>query len=90
MAKPTLTLDANMARAADEAARRHRGMLPWYAKLPADARAEAEQIRAKWRAGQYGDLPQRHAARVIMDWGTANGLPMPKEWAIVRWLTAQD
>jgi hypothetical protein len=90
MAKPTLTLDAQMASAADAAARRHRGNLPWYEKLPAAALAEAKQIRAQWRAGQYGDLPQRHAARVIMDWGNANGLPMPKEWTIVRWLTDRD
>lgn len=85
MKKPLLDLSAEMAAAAAESVVR-RGNIPWYSKLPADARAEVEQIKTRFRAGEYGDLPKRHAAKVIQRWAAARRLPIAGEWAIVRWM----
>lgn len=85
MPKPT-ALDAAVTAANQEYTRR-RGSPAWHLRLPADAKAEAEAVKAKFLAGGYGHLPQRHVARVLMAWGADRGLDVPKEVAIVRWLT---
>jgi hypothetical protein len=85
MKKAVMDLSAEMSLAAKESIRR-RGSLAWYDKLPPDARAEVEQIKAKYLAGEYGELPKRHAAKVLQKWLTARAFPLVGEWAIVRWL----
>lgn len=73
------------AKAAEETPKN--GTLPWYRRLPAARLAELEEIRDRYERGEFGRLPQSHAAEVIHKWGIAHNLEIPKRWTVVRWLT---
>lgn len=91
MAKQKATdLEAAMFTAAEAAKEMRPGFQPWFKRLPPEALAELEAMRDRWRAGGYGELPQRHAAEVVLKWGTERGYKMPSAtWAVVRWLTGR-
>lgn len=91
MAKPKpINLEAAMLTAAETAKRVRPGFQPWFKRIPPEALAELEAMRDRWRAGGYGDVPQRHVAEVVLRWGNERGYKMPlATWAVVRWLTGR-
>lgn len=85
-----IDLEAAMLTAAEAAKTARPGYLPWFKRIPPAALAEIEAMRERWRAGEYGELPQRHVAEVLLKWGKERGYKMPSAtWAVVRWLTGK-
>lgn len=86
----TADLESAMQTAAQAAKEKRPGHQPWFKRLPPDALTELEAMRERWRTGGYGELPQTHAAEVVLQWGKERGYKMPSStWSVVRWLTGK-
>jgi cob(I)alamin adenosyltransferase len=61
--------------------------LNWFAKLPADAQAELEEIRRRFDPSTQ---ITRHVARAIIAAAERRGWAMPKERQVAEWLGARS
>jgi hypothetical protein len=84
MAKPTLRDEILSA-----AAPRRYGFPAWHEKLPPDALAELEAIRADWHAGKLG-LSKWTLSTSISKSLTERGLPSAGPGEIVKWLARKS
>lgn len=58
----------------------------WWKKLPPDVLEELEQLRARFHAGQLGDMTKTALARAIVDAVMDRGVEMPKYRQVITWL----
>jgi cysteine synthase len=59
----------------------------WFAKLPADAQAELEEIRRLYDPATH---IKRHIARAVIAAAERRGWVMPGERQVVEWLDARS
>ena len=57
----------------------------WLDRLPPEALAELEEVRTRFRAGQYTAKPYQIAAAIIAS-GKRRGWHFPNDKNLVRWL----
>jgi hypothetical protein len=57
----------------------------WMDRLPPEALAELEEVRTRFRAGQYTAKPYQIAAAIIAS-GKRRGWNFPNDKNLVRWL----
>lgn len=61
------------------------GFAPWYERLPPDALAELQTLRARWVAGELG-LKKRQLARAIIATCRDRGLYVVGVQGVEHWL----
>jgi hypothetical protein len=57
----------------------------WLDRLPPEALAELEEVRARFKAGQYTAKPYQIASAIIAS-GKRRGWNFPNDKNLVRWL----
>ena len=57
----------------------------WLDRLPPEALAELEEVRKRFKSGQYTAKPYQIAAAIITS-GKRHGWNFPTEKVLVRWL----
>lgn len=57
----------------------------WMDRLPPEALAELEEVRTRFKAGQYTAKPYQIAAAIIAS-GKRRGWSFPNDKNLVRWL----
>lgn len=62
------------------------GFAPWYERLPKDALAELEALRARWAAGELG-LKKRQLARAIIATCRERGWYVVGVQGVEHWLS---
>lgn len=61
------------------------GKGPWMERLPPDARVELDEVRKRFKSGQYTALPYQLATAIISS-GASRGWNLPSEKVLVGWL----
>ncbi len=57
----------------------------WWDRLPEDARSELEEVRKRFKAGQYTAKPYQVASAIIAS-GERRGWEFPSDKVLVKWL----
>ena len=80
MPKPKSILDDVNARLTIKQA----GYKSWYERLPPEAQAECDNVRAAFRRGELG--PRSAVARALIAAASSRGWPIAKEKQVTQWL----
>lgn len=61
------------------------GFAPWHERLPADARAEVDEVKRAWLAGKLG-AQMRPVALLVAKYLADNGICTIGEQGVIAWL----